>query len=170
MDVVPAFCYGNGYRIPNSPDSWLLTHPQEHLEAVSELNRKKDFRFVPLVKMIKYWNWSHEYRLRGFFLEMWDLDIFQYADLPSYPDGIYRFFDRGIAWIDNNFSVYAPGSYVNLMDTFLGSPTRRSTTRSRFVSARDLAAKAIEANDQGDNAAAIAYWKRLFGEAFPAYG
>jgi hypothetical protein len=174
IDVVPAFALiGGGYYIPDSPtNSWLQSNPAKHTEAISETNRRTgiDGRLVPLAKMIKYWNFGRSYGMKGFFLEMWARDIFQYWSLPSYAAGMHTFFDTGISYIDNNYTVTDPSSGANLMTTYLASESRRTNTRGRLVVGRNLAAKAIEANNRGDNAAAIVAWKSLFGDAFPIYG
>ncbi|MDP9470555.1 MAG: nucleotidyltransferase domain-containing protein [Chloroflexota bacterium] len=174
IDVVPAFYAAlGGYLIPDSPsNSWIRSDPTKHREAISTTNAKRtvDGRLVPLAKMIKYWNHDRGYGMKGFFLEMWARDIFQYWSLPSYAEGLHTFFDRGVVYIDSRYAVNDPATSVNLMQSYLASDARRSDTRARLVVARDLAAKAINANAGGENKTAVETWKRLFGAAFPSYG
>jgi hypothetical protein len=141
VDVVPAFVSWSDYLIPDSPtNTWLRSNPGKHLESISQANSRVGNRLVPLAKMIKYWNFSHNYGMKGFFLEMWARDIFQYWSLPSYAEGIHSFFDTGISYIDSYWGVPDPGTGADLMLSYLGSEARRTSARSRFMTARDLAA------------------------------
>jgi hypothetical protein len=79
--------------------------------------------------MIKYWNHDRGYGMKGFFLEMWARDIFQYWSLPSYAQGVYRFFERGVAYIDSRYSVLDPATSVDLVQLYLRTDTRRSDAR-----------------------------------------
>lgn len=174
IDVVPAFFAAlSGYLIPDSPtNSWIRSDPTKHREAVSETNNRTEVagRLVPLAKMIKYWNHDRGYGMKGFFLEMWARDIFKYWSLPTYAAGVYTFFDRGVVYIDSHYTVAEPATSVDLMQSYLRTDSRRSEARARFVTARDLAATAINANSAGDNRTAVECWKRLFGTSFPVYG
>jgi hypothetical protein len=173
IDVVPAFTSGIGYIIPNtSGNNWLQSNPKQHVAEVSETNARSDVsgRLVPVAKMIKHWNYAHDYGMRGFFLEMWMRDIFSYAALPDHAHGLYSFFNSAINWLDKGLTVPDPSTGTDLMQVFLKTNSQRTTARSRFVLGLNLAVQAIDANDAGDNATAIANWKRLFGPAFPAYG
>jgi hypothetical protein len=171
MDVVPAFATDSGYVIPDTPtNSWLQSNPRKHAEAISATNNKHGCRLIPLVKMLKSWNVSQGYDMKGFFLEMWARDMFEIWDLPSHAEGIRTFFTTGVSYIDKHWNVKDPGSSVDLMQAYMRTESRRTTGRARFVAAADLADRAIQANQRGDNASAIGYWKRLFGDAFPSYG
>lgn len=174
IDVVPAFALtGGGYYIPSAPNNqWIITNPKAHIDAISKINASTNIKgkFVPMVKGIKYWNYSHQYGIRGFFLEMMARSIFTTTTASSYAEAFHRFFDWGTFYLDNNFLIEDPGTTANLMATFYPTPGARLLLRERLKHARDLADTAITANAQGDNKAAIAEWKKLFGTEFPTYG
>lgn len=193
VDVVPAFlCNWGGYLIANTPgNNWLRADPEQHRSAVLQLNANRDLRFVPLVKMVKYWNYSHTYGLSGFFLEMLAHNVFTSSALAVDGEGVVQFFDCAVHWIDNWLSVTDPATGENLMPRFINTPTKRSTARYRFNNAASLAHQALDAANQSDRheyasrllnswieaysaieeqKRAIELWGRLFGGLFPSYG
>lgn len=175
IDVVPAFVdlYSDGYLIPDSrSNSWLRSNPLKHSTAVSEFNARPQvgYRFVPISKMVKYWNYSHSYEMRGFFLEMWARDIYQFWSMDSHADGLHTFFDRAVYYLDAGYMVSDPAGYGDLMQQFLPTAEKRAEARWRLDSAREYARIAIDANGLGSNQLGISAWKSLFGTAFPAYG
>ena len=117
---------------------------------------------MSVAKIIKHWNYAHEYGMRGFFLEMWASDILTYAARPDYAHGLYSSFNSAINWLDKGLTVPDPSTGTDLMQVFLKTNSSRTTARSRVMLGRNLAVQAIDANDAGDNAPAIVNWKRLF--------
>lgn len=174
IDVVPAFkLTSGGYYIPNTPtNSWLTSDPGKHNDAITTGNQNGKIRgrLVPLAKMVKYWNHSHNYGRKGFFLEMLARDIFQYWSASSYADAVYTYFSTGLDYITKSYAVTDPGTGKDLMGEYMLTQTRKDSAISNFTTARDLAVAAINANNSGDNKTAIEKWQRLFGAEFPRYG
>jgi hypothetical protein len=77
MDVVPIIRDDSwshtGWLIPDkSQDTWLVTNPLGHNEWATEVNKKAQERFIPFVKLVKWWKREGLPNLRrpkGFILE-----------------------------------------------------------------------------------------------------
>jgi len=99
LDVVPA--------IPEAPESeriwipdadqekWLVSAPKIHKEAATRVNRARGELFIPLVKLLNYWNsrLPSTTQLRSFAIETLAVRIFQKVRFESLVDGALLFFD-----------------------------------------------------------------------------
>lgn len=179
IDVVPAFRFDAAspyYLIPNTKkgDDWLRTNPTAHQNKTVEMNGKTSGRFVPVTKMVKYWNYAYSYGYSGFFIEMFlhDICTIYASELTSYPSGVRQFFHHAIRWLDSGYSVPDTWSSQDLAPIHLPDAAAKQRMRSRLSTALASADKAIDANDKGDNETAIGHWRSVFnsGAAFPSYG
>lgn len=110
VDVVPAIEQFNDSRYIHIPDTqnggWIKTAPKVHGEIATEINKKRNGRFKPLVKLLKYWNGNlpEPARFKSFAIETIAVKTFQYAEFESLEAGLVDFFDL-IAYISGNKTV-----------------------------------------------------------------
>jgi len=169
VDVVPGFYRkGGGYLIPNSiSDVWLETDPTVHDAKLSAANQVHDGDLVPLIKMIKGWNRIINDAFVGFYLELMTQEILKGVKISDFSSGARFVFDKGREKI--RFLMPDPaglGSNVKGLD---GVTTVDEAVR-RFTTAYDRARKAEHLAAVGYTDSAIAEWRKIFGDYFPAYG
>ncbi len=170
VDVVPSFHRkGGGYLIPNSiTQSWISTDPKKHVELSSAANIAHDGNYVPLVKMIKAWNKSHSSFFRSFHLETLALEILDGVTISDFPSGVRYYFNNGITLIDKK--NLDPAGYGGDVGSYLNSREIIQEAVDRFQRAFELASKAESFGKEGYVESAVAKWRTLFGDYFPAYG
>lgn len=187
LDIVPAFRvrrpfgHQRNFRIPDSVERrWPSTNPLRYGEAVTQLNKDMQGRFVPLTKMVKAWNRSVDSPIRSFHLE---------CMLYTHFRGLFGFFERVDAWLrDFSYAWMLMAFYRELpnylrgraydpitldrLDAYLdnsAATTNREIAIQRARVASGLA-KAAYSKRKRDPAMAIGDWRELMGEAFPVYG
>jgi len=168
VDVVPAFNrQGGGYLIPSTTAGrWIETDPTVHVRLSAELNKAQNWKFVPLVKMIKAWNRNINHGFRSFYLELLARQILLNVTITDYPSGIRYFFDKGRELIPYIIKDPAFGDPVQGFDTVGTS----EDAISRFTTAYNRALKAEEYAEKGYIADAIGEWRKILGDYFPTYG
>ena len=170
VDVVPGFRReGGGFLIPNSiTQSWISTDPKKHVEISSSANQAHNGNYVPLVKMIKGWNKSHSNFFRSFHLETLALGILDNVTISDFPSGVRYYFSKGISLISKKNPD--PAGYGGDVGSYLNSEEIIQEAVDRFQRAYELSSKAESLGNEGNTILAIAKWRTLFGEYFPAYG
>lgn len=168
VDVVPAFAisYGRGYNIPDAiRGQWIPTDPAGHVTYMSQQNANANGLLIPLVKMVKRWNANIGKQFNSFYLEMLTAQAVQYKVWRTYSEGLSHFFAYTQGF--NPEFVSDPVGYGSLIPSGLGS-YERST---RFNTARERHAKALQYVEQGSLAYAFVEWQKIFGDYyFPSYG
>jgi len=175
LDVVPAFEYsGGGYSIPDTYRSqWLHTNPIKFAEKITEINKRMNNSFVPLIKMIKGWNRTYSKRLRGFHIECMMINHYNdYTESYTYDSMIKIFFSKLPEYLDGASYDPISGDRVDLYLDNDSLENKRSVFVSRAKNAYTKALEAYEDTTKYPNATNIAIdeWKALMGEFFPAYG
>ncbi|MFO0807543.1 MAG: CBASS oligonucleotide cyclase [Gemmataceae bacterium] len=170
VDVVPAFYrQGGGYLIPNSIEKrWIGTDPKRHVALWSERNAARGGKLVPLLKMLKAWNRAHSRKLRSFHLEALALDIFRNLPITEYWTAAHDFFRSA-----QSMFAYTtdPAGYGGILASYLGDYAKQQEVRDRLQAAEARAQEAISLDlYYGKPDQAIAKWRIVFGDAFPAFG
>lgn len=170
VDVVPAFNrQGGGYLIPNTRGgTWISTDPKRHVAISSQANAAHDGDLVPLVKMIKCWNRSIGRHFGSFHLEVLAWSIFDGVTISDFPSGARYFFDKGRTLIAKQNPD--PAGYGGDVGYYINNQGKIDDAVSRFTTAFNRAVKAEALARDGKIADAIAEWRKVFGDSFPAYG
>jgi len=178
FDVVPAFLrQSGGYLIPSRfGTGWIPTDPTKHAELTTAKNSATGGYFVPLVKMFKSWNRAHYDKLTGFHLEVamstaWPTSTtYPYGQRPA----TFTAFSRAAAAVlpalatQIGYRTQDPAGLSGTIDDYL-SWDDRQRTRERLNGAASAAQIALRHEDRGDHYSAIAKWRDIFGDPFPAY-
>lgn len=162
-EVAPAFATAKGYKIPNGA-GWMETNPTKHAEMVTAKNQACGTKFVPLVKMIKGMNReAGEPISPSFLIEVMAFDLVQ-APVDRYQDEV-RFFLAAAAdaALENWPDPAGLGPDVN------GSAQswERTAHQTAFRTWLAVAEAAILLENEGQERAAVAKWKTLFGSRMP---
>ena len=172
VDIVPVsrVVDDNGevlyYDVPDSnTDTWIASRPKEHAANLLAKATSCGSNFKKIIKMVKHWNRGHSEYIRSYHIEVLAHRMYN-SDLSDLKWNIYKFFKEGkdllqsSLWYDKGFA-----------DAYLSS-SDRSEAIKRFDAAIALSLSAwhatYESND--DHKEAIAKWRQLFGDRFPAYG
>jgi hypothetical protein len=178
MDVVPiiepAGFGGRLYIADRKLERWIETNPPKHTDWTTEINKKADGRFKPLVKMIKWWrraNPTVNKKPKGFVLECLA------AESMSFTEKHYG--ELFVGALENFVSTYAwhisqglvpdvadPGVRGNSVTTGLTFPSFEAFYNKATLHA-EIGRKALEVEDSED---ALTMWRRIFGARFPKFG
>lgn len=169
LDAVPAFKLDTGgYQIPDSRRKmWVKTNPLKFQSLITEVNRKMDDKFVPLIKMVKGWNRDKGWPIRSFHLE-----CIMYSHYKSYTEGytynsmLRYFFSSLPSYVSQ--ATYDPVTGERV-DTYLNVGDKREIATKKATAAASASKEAYEDEDKYLSVA-IREWKELLGEFFPAYG
>jgi hypothetical protein len=83
FDLVPALkdAYGSGYQIPNGPNAWQSTDPNDFNAALTQKNIDNKSLIKTTVRLLKFWNASKGYVFESFSLEKWVIGQFYYPQV-----------------------------------------------------------------------------------------
>ena len=170
VDVVPAFNrQGSGYLIPDTIQKrWIESDPKRHVEIWAEANKKHEYMFVPVIKMVKAWNKMHSALLRSFSLEAMALQTLSNVTISNYPSGVRYFFDKARTRIRS--AIYDPAGYGGNVASYLDSYEKVNQVVTRLESAYQRAVDAEGLDQRGRPDLAFDKWRMIFGAYFPAFG
>jgi hypothetical protein len=142
------------------------------------MNKATGGYFVPSVKMFKSWNRAHFNKLTGFHTEVALADAWPTTQSPTYPYATdyatYTSYAQAVAALFTPLSTKLqyytadPAGISGNIDGYLAYDDR-SATRQRLASAAEAAQIALRHEARGDHYSAIAKWRDIFGDPFPAY-
>lgn len=173
MDIVPALIpWGKDDRLKvpcREDDEWLLSHPKKHIENASALNQKSlDGRYVPIVKMLKWWKifFVKQKHPKGFFLELLcglHLDF----NATSFAEGFTSVLSNMV-----NFYGADPVVLPEIDDPGISGEkilTGMELSEFRVFMQRVSEAKSIaeEALREESEIESVKKWRKLFGSEFP---
>lgn len=163
IEVVPAFKRTRGgYFIPEpSAGTWIATNPKRHHELSSAKNDECDDKYVPLVKMIKGINRELDEPVAPSFLLEVMAQALVKTPVGRYQDEIVLFLATAADRIDETW--LDPAGLGGDVNTVM-SPTQKRTAAARLRDAQRIAERAVDLEDQGQERAAYAEWKKLFGD------
>ena len=162
IDVVPAFDRkGGGYVIPNpSAGDWIATNPKRHHELSIAKNAECDGKFVPFVKMIKGINRElGEPVSPSFLLEVMAQSLVK-APFGRYQDEIAVFLATAAEQIDRQWRD--PAGLGGDVNTVMSRAQKQAAVVA-LRGAQEIAERAIDLEDDGQERAAYDEWKKLFG-------
>lgn len=172
IDIVPLIPHGNRFLIGDrSVDEWLPTDPPAHTTFAEDMNHasKFDGRFVPMVKLFKWWRRERlsTKRPKGIALEVL---IAKHAPRDETHYG--EMFAQLLENIANAYGDMAErGKKPFLADPAMSSNDILSkvsiTNWKDFIQrVRTDASRAREAQDTDDMERATALWRDIFGARF----
>lgn len=180
FDVVPAFDRQNGgYLILSRFGAgWMSTDAEKHGSITTAMNSATGGFFVPLTKMFKAWNAAHYSKLTGFHLEMTLAEAWPKTQSSSWPPQqipvVYGSYAKAATALFPAlssrlaYSMNDPAGMSGQIDGYLTADDR-TRTRQRLDSAASDAQVALNHEGRGNHQAAIAKWRDIFGDSFPAY-
>lgn len=177
VDVVPVYRVTDNdtllhYCIPDmNTETWIKAKPVLHANRIEELAGSRGPEFRKIVKMMKWWN-----QVNGNYLQSYHIEVLAVQHLSAFSDWpwtVYQFIDKMHAAISTCFlppCLLYDGSYADQYLTL----SNRNTVSAKLSAAKADALSAWYAttasNPYKSEEAAIGYWRRVFGERFPAYG
>lgn len=162
IDVVPAFDRkGGGYVIPNpTAGDWISTNPKRHHELSTAKNTECGGKFVPFVKMIKGINRElGEPVSPSFLLEVMAQSLVK-APFGRYQDEIVTFLATAADRTDEQWPD--PAGLGGDVNTVMSS-TQKGAAAAALRGAQEIAERAVDLEDDGQERAAYDEWKKLFG-------
>jgi hypothetical protein len=172
VDIVPVSrtddANGNvtQYNVPNSnTEQWMASRPKKHATTIEGRSTDCGQNFRRIIKMIKHWNRIHSEYLTSYHIEVLALNIF-HTNLDDLPWNIHLFFDNAVNLVKSSLWYE-----VNYADAYLTTTARaEAVKRLEAASAKSLTAWYATHGSNNEHQTAIATWKQIFGDKFPAYG
>ncbi len=178
LDIIPAVLVDESDTTIYVPDrelkEWILSNPKKHIERTSKLNESSDEKFVPLVKMIKWW-WKYQSKQKqsnverpkpkGFWIEC--------LVVENFDNDRIEWADHFIATLTNISSKFAGVTGVpELIDPGLPNQSISSSTSFEefqfFMNTVNESLKiAINAEAEQNEEVSSKLWQKIFGEKFP---
>jgi hypothetical protein len=175
FDIVPALPvgdrYGNieYYLIPDGKGKWIRTNPKIDSENVTRVNLKHDGNFLPIIRLLKYWNnRTHKPRLPSYYFEYLAIKVFENSPkIASTPQAIKYFFDNCPSYIQ--LPCPDPKQLGANLDSSIDYNTKQKVI-SAMSQASQLAGNAIWYETKSSSSEALNAWRTIFGSEFPTYG
>lgn len=167
FDIVPAVNHpdpNGGYWIADGYWNWLRTNPKKHKAFVQERSRQTNQRAIPLVKMIKCWNRTHNLRLKSFHLETLVLKHIQ-ATNGAFVEACERIFRSIRVPLQNPCK---DGANISDLSEYLRTdPYALRQAQDACERASKLLREAIKDEKAGNISGALAKCREVFGHPFP---
>lgn len=127
IQVLPAFRYYGGYKIPDPKSSrWITTFPDRFKERLTRLNRKYGNRVKPIIKIVKYLLNKNNVEISSYHLENIALEAFEnYSGNLTYSDMVIHLLNYAKTRVLKRVSD--PSGQSDHIDEYLGrshSPNR----------------------------------------------
>jgi hypothetical protein len=175
FDIVPAVPIGDGngnivyYLIPDGTGDWMRTDPRIDAAKCNRVDAQHNKLFRPTVRLLKYWNQRPVApALPSYYLETLAQKVFSgLPPISSVRVGVERFF--------NNVNLHLwrpcpdPKGLGPALDADISNETK-SKVADAMIEAGKNASLALLREQQNENAKAIFWWRKVFGERFPDYG
>jgi predicted nucleotidyltransferase len=99
IDAVPAIPDDSSsdriFVLDSGSEEWIPSAPKVHGDNTTRVNKLREGRFVPLVKVLKFWNRNHPSAasLKSFAIETIAVRLFSEVNFSSFTQGALLFFD-----------------------------------------------------------------------------
>ncbi|MEG3909626.1 hypothetical protein QT979_17425 [Microcoleus sp. w2-18bC1] len=174
-DIVPAIPMLNNYGgtayflIPDGKGNWKPTDPRIDEDNTTRVNKYHDGKFLPVVRLLKYWN-SIAYnrpRLSSYYFETLAIKVFELSPkFASLPHGVKLFFDRCPYYLNQ------PCPDLKCLEPDLDADldwSQKEKVREAMASASVYAGYALTYELNSKHKDAIKHWQSIFGSKFPNY-
>jgi hypothetical protein len=172
VDIVPVSRYADDagtithFNVPDmTREIWMPSRPKTHSNNIASSSRSFGSHFKSGIRMVKWWNKQHSDLLTSFHIEVMALKT-DFGLMGDYPWDVFKFFDSAAKLVAG--PLWYEGGFV---DDYLDWKTRPEAVK-RLETARDKARDAwsLTYNGRSDHAGAMAIWRQIFSDTFPAYG
>jgi hypothetical protein len=159
VDVTPALVRDEGgFWIPESRSAdWVASDPKYLIDLVAERHKEWN-EFARLVRVLKRWNTDHGAHMKSLTVEVLAIT---YLPVLARPNAISSFFAaaQDAVWDPICDPANLCGPIQPDLDAHAAS--------TELAAAASLAARAIEAEANGEKSNAQCLWRELFGDIFP---
>lgn len=75
FELVPALhAYNNTYQIPDGPNNWQYTNPNDFNQTLETANKNNNYLIKPTIRLAKIWNAANSYVYNSYLFEKWICD------------------------------------------------------------------------------------------------
>ena len=166
FDLIPAWLRTpDGFWIPDtSTGAWLPSDPQTHADLMTVANEASGGRLKPLVKMTKHWSRQNFDLLCSFHIELVCREILAARTVSSWQFGMATILVHLQGYIGKPMLDPAYGQ-TRVDKELTAEEFGKLSGRLEFDA--DNAIRALELENSGNDAAAIAEWTTIFVGRFP---
>ncbi|MES3664229.1 hypothetical protein Q9Q74_08350, partial [Mycobacterium intracellulare] len=161
VDAMPALRRDGKLLIPQAVSKeWICANPEYLITEVARKHAAWN-KFAGSVRMLKWWAADQDIKIKSLVMEVLALQF-----LPtdsSQPAAIAQFLVSAAYHIEGGSEVVDPAQLCGPIQSDLDY----DELADRLATARDSAAKAIQAQINNDANAAIHHWGTVFGDDFP---
>jgi hypothetical protein len=94
FDLVPALAsMWGGYQIPDGPNAWRTTNPNDFNASLVEKNKNNHSLIKPTIRLVKFWNAQNSYVYDSYLLEKWIVDQ-SYFYISTQRDYLLETFEK----------------------------------------------------------------------------
>lgn len=168
-DIVPAFPVQGGssgvsyFLIPDGQGHWMTTDPRIDDSNVTEANKRQNGLFLPIVRLLKFWNQHGNGSTSGRF-ESYSLEALAYYVFKN--GAVVGSISEGLAYFFANVPVHSswpdPKKLGPRLDAGL-TPQQRTALSTRTSNAAAHAAAGLAAVKKGDVDLAKAHYSVILG-------
>ncbi|MEY3867878.1 MAG: hypothetical protein RLZZ338_1769 [Cyanobacteriota bacterium] len=156
------------FLIPNGYGQWIATDPRIDADNTTRVNSKHDGKFLPTLRLLKYWNSRINKPLSSYYFETLAIKVFEKAPkISDFPHAIKYFFDRCPYHI-REFCPDPKNLGPNL-DAHINWSDREKVIKAMNDTSR-YAEYALNHESNSNYKEAIRFWQHIFGSNFPNYG
>lgn len=153
----------NVFKIPDFNGGWQTAAPSAHISYVNGVNSQLSSKVKHVIRLIKAIKYAQNIPISSFYLEMRTTKYCSGESSIIYEHDVYRTLNSlvndGLAMMQDPTGI---AGYIEPCST----DTIRRDALSRLTTARDRAAKALEAEKGGKHTDAIYWWGMVFGREF----
>jgi Second Messenger Oligonucleotide or Dinucleotide Synthetase domain/Adenylyl/Guanylyl and SMODS C-terminal sensor domain len=165
IEIQPVFEEDDGsYKYPDTKDesSWKITKPREEMDAVSELDSKKNQNLKRLCKMARAWKNKHGLEISGLLIDTLAYNFLESTE--DYNDRSFLYYD----WMSRDFFKYLGDLEEQEYYAAPGSGQRVKVRKKFQRKARKAYRLCLAAIEAEDNKNVNEKWKKVYGRQFPA--
>ncbi|RKI61102.1 nucleotidyltransferase [Corallococcus sp. AB049A] len=164
VEVQPVFETDDGsFKYPDTYNggNWKITKPREEIDAMSEVDERKNGNLRRLAKMTRAWKNKHGVGIGGLLIDTLAHNFLE--STKDYDEKSFLYFD----WMSRDFFSYLAALPEQEYFAALGSGQRvrvKSKFQKKAKKAYELCLKAIEAEGRPTQ---NAKWRKIYGRPFP---
>ncbi|RKH71295.1 nucleotide-binding domain-containing protein [Corallococcus aberystwythensis] len=165
VEVQPVFETDDGsFKYPDTYNggSWKITKPREEIDAMSEVDERKNGNLRRLAKMARAWKNKHGVGIGGLLIDTLAHNFLE--STKDYDEKSFLYFD----WMSRDFFSYLAALPEQEYFAALGSGQRvrvKSKFQKKAKKAHELCLKAIDAEGRPTQ---NSKWRKIYGPPFPA--
>lgn len=151
------------FKIPDFNGGWQTAAPSAHINYVNGINNRLDKKVKHVIRLIKAIKYAQNIPISSFYLEMRTAKYCSGETSILYDHDVYRTLNSlvtdGLAMMQDPTGI---AGYIEPCSTDI----IRQDALSKLTTARNRAAKAMEAERDGKHTDAIYWWGLVFGREF----